>query len=126
MLKKLVLLLSAMLLSLILTVNCFAYTNMYTPTSGIPDFTEVTGARLASKSYVGKSTLYIYNKNGMSQESFDRFVDILYANGYIYFYNTSGPDMVAHGFLNTYKNMYIEIMIKPYASDIAIGISPYY
>ncbi len=128
MLKKLVLLLSTIVLSLILTANCFAYTNMYTPTSGIPDFSEVTGARLINKTYFGVGTVYEYDIV-TSNEAFHRFLNILADNGYINYMRTEGPDRVINGFLNVNKNLEVDISLSAnyYNNEyIIIGIKPFY
>lgn len=61
MLKKLSAVILATAMTISFGVNTFAYSNMYSSNSNIPDFSEVTNAQLLRKNYDSGATVYLYS-----------------------------------------------------------------
>lgn len=87
--KKISALIITIALSTVLTVNTFAYSNMYQTDSNIPDFSEVTGATLTDKQYAFGSTIYYYSIP-IATKAFDDYNKVNWFYEYINMLNTNG------------------------------------
>lgn len=126
--KKISALLITVALSTVLTANTFAYSNMYTTDSGIPDFSEVTGASALGKDYVFGGTIYYYILP-TATDGFDsgatnwvyNYSRLLVENGYIPYDNEYSANSMIIYFYNSNKGIYVSIHML----DTGVGIMVY-
>lgn len=129
--KRISALIMSIVFTAILTVNTFAYSNMYSSNSNIPDFSEVTGATMTSKEYALGGTLYLYDIPITDTASGDfrcvnwlyEYASILNENGYkVYkstFFNTD--DSINIYFYNPNKGLFVQLFCAKYGCIVLIS-----
>ena len=127
MLKKLSAVILATVMTVSLGVNTFAYSNMYTSNSGIPDFSEAEGGEFVLKSYEAGFTKYLYTipVNG-NVGWFYSYLKLLKDNGYEvvasqYFPDGSGSEFIGLALVNYNKGLYMYMVVTEYGVTLQIG-----
>ena len=125
MLKKLSAVILATAMTISFGVNNFAYSNMYSTNSNIPDFSEVTNAQLLRKNYDSGATVYLYSVplNGDPSWLY-KYIKTLTDNGYEAYasdFFTEGRSNIGIGLYNASKGLYVNMFISEYGVTLIIG-----
>ena len=125
MLKKLSAVILATVMTISLGVNTFAYSNMYTSNSGIPDFSEAEGGEFVLKSYEAGSTKYLYTIPENSNVGWlYSYLKLLKDNGYEVVatnYFPFGSEYIHLGLVNHNKGLYMFMFLTEYGVTLDIG-----
>lgn len=132
--KKFLALIMTIVLSTALTVNTFAYSNMYSSNSNIPDFSEFTGATMTGKEYALNGTVYCYTTPITGVESGDmrsvnwfyNYIHELNKNGYIvydtYFFDSdSGADLIHIHLANPNTGLFVQLSCSEFNCALFIS-----
>lgn len=130
--KKISSLIMTIAFAAVLTVNTFAYSNMYSSNSNIPDFSEVTGATMTSKEYALGGTLYFYTTPITAVESGDfrcvnwlyEYASMLNENGYKVYDSTffnDDTDSINIYFYNPNKGLFVQLFCAELGCAVLIS-----